>query len=364
MPLQIPSLPEVRGLSRDFLAAYLTGGADLPPNSRARVLSDDNAGLAFGAYQFIARLAVEFLPDEGGAGGEFLERWANIYVGGRQAATFATGTAVASGIAGTVLPAGSQLAGGNGATFETTQALTVGPSPAPVPIRAITAGSAANLAVGTSLSLATAVAGVNATATLTALQPGIDTESDDSLRERVLFRMRRVPQGGDADDYIGWARDVPGVTRVWVSPHEMGPGSLAVRFMMDDLRAGSRGLPNPNDIATVRAYLDERRPVTVQDLYVGAPVTEPIGFRVRALTPNTAAARNAIAASVTAMLAERAAPARAVGGRRVAAQTIFAAWVSEAISAAAGVVSFHLDMDDHVMPTNASLATLGSISFG
>ena len=45
------------------------------------------------------------------------------------------------------------------------------------------------------------------------------------------------------------------------------------------------------------------------------------------------------------------------------AQTIYAAWVSEAVLSAEGVDYFDLAFFDAVMPNNASMATLGSVTF-
>ena len=43
-------------------------------------------------------------------------------------------------------------------------------------------------------------------------------------------------------NYIIWAfSSIPGVTRAWAAC-EIGPGTMTVRFMMDDLRADNRGV--------------------------------------------------------------------------------------------------------------------------
>src|SRR6478736_4591283 len=84
---------------------------------------------------------------------------------------------------------------------------------------------------------------------------GADTETDDQLRARVLFRIQQPPMGGDANDYVAWALAVPGVTRAWCSPLEMGMGTVTVRFMMDELRASNGGFPLGEDIETVSDYL-------------------------------------------------------------------------------------------------------------
>jgi uncharacterized phage protein gp47/JayE len=363
MPLQIPTLAETRGLSRDAVIEALRVGA-LPGNCPAGILADDNGALAFLVLQYIARQAKEYLPDQ--AGEQMLQRWADIFLpGGRKAATYSMLTATLSGPAGTVVPQGTQFSY-KGILFQSLADATLGgvDVTTTLSVRALTAGIVGNLDTGTGLSLIAAISGVTASATVTGITSyGVDIESVDSLRDRVLFRIRKPPMGGDADDYVAWAREVPGVTRAWCAPNEMGPGTVTVRFMMDDLRASSGGFPTAADCATVRAYLDTVRPVAVRDLFVSSPIAQPISVAIGNLSASSASTKAAVIASLSAMLRERAAPAQAVNGALVPAQTIYAAWVSEAISAAEGVDYFDLGFSDAVMPNNGSMATLGTVAF-
>ena len=89
------------------------------------------------------------------------------------------------------------------------------------------------------------------------LDGGVDTENDDDLRARILFRIHQPPMGGDADDYVAWALSVPGVTRAWAAT-EMGIGTVTVRFMMDELRADQDGFPNGDDIVMVENISRQR----------------------------------------------------------------------------------------------------------
>ena len=201
---------------------------------------------------------------------------------------------------------------------------------------------------------------------MSALAGGTDPETDDELRARVLLRIRKPPMGGDADDYVFWAMQVPGVTRAWCSPQEMGPGSVTLRFMMDDLRATANpttsGFPLAADVAAVQAYVNTQRPVTA-DVFVVAPIPEPIPFTITSLNSNTVATQAAIATSTAAAILQRGRPAYAAGGASQPAQPIYAAWISDAVLAASGVVSFDLTMADHVMPTKGSLAVPGVITY-
>ena len=365
MTLTIPTLSETRGFSRDDVVEALRVDA-LPGNAPAAILADANAGLGFLALQYLQRTGVEFLPDL--AGVQMLQRWSDIKLpGGRKAATYSVLAATLSGPSGTVVPQATQFSAG-GILFQSLADVTLGGTgvATPIAVRALTAGAIGNLAVGAVVSLVAAipVAGgsVTSSATVTGITtPGVDVESVTAWRNRVLFELKRPPMGGDADDYERWTLQVPGVTRVWVSPNAMGPGSVTLRFMMDDLRGGiGQGLPTDEDIARVKSYLDSVRPVTVRDLFVFAPTLYPLTVQISNLSRNNASTQAAIIASIQAMLMQRAAPSRAVNGSRVPAQTIYAAWMYEAISAAEGVDYFDLDFPDTPMPDGSCMAVLGS----
>ena len=368
-----PTLATVRANNK----AYIEGRLNEPliPNDLPRVLADVNAGNAHLNLQYLDWQANQLLPDT--AQGAFLERWATIFLvnadgsKGRKAATYAGGTvSIVATVADTPLPAGSILSalyGSTTLTFQTTAATAIATTATPVPVRALQAGAASNLAVGSALSLAAAVPGISSSSALVvSLAGGTDQESDAALRVRVLFRIQQPPMGGDASDYVAWATGYPGVTRAWCSPLEQGAGTVTLRFMMDELRATSdpttSGFPLAADVAALQAYINTVRPVT-SGAFVVAPIPEPIPFTVAGLSPNTTATQAAIATSTAAAIVQRARPAYASNGVAQAAQTIFAAWISDAVLAAAGVFSFDLQMADHVMPTKGSLAVPGLITY-
>jgi uncharacterized phage protein gp47/JayE len=168
-----------------------------------------------------------------------------------------------------------------------------------------------------------------------------------------LRRIQQPPMGGATYDYEAWALAVPGVTRAWAAP-EQGIGTMTVRFLMDDLRASDDGWPTPADIETVASYIDLKRPVTVKDCYVLAPIKEFIDITIANLIPDTADAQAAIEKSIRDMLFDQAAPG----------QTIYAAWISYAIMNAQGIQSFNLiTATDFVMPSLGHMAVLETILF-
>jgi uncharacterized phage protein gp47/JayE len=339
----------------------LPGSDAAVPNSVLRVLSDVQGGLCHMTLQYVDWLSLQLLPDT--AETEWLDRHGEIWLVnadgtvGRKSATLTDGTVTVTGVGGTVLPLAAQMSqggGGGGVVYETTEQITIDANlPTTVAVRALTPGTVGNQVAGASLSLLNPPVGVDTIATVLELDNGTDVETDDELRARVLQRIRNPPMGGAIADYEAWALAVPGVTRAWAAP-EQGAGTITVRFLMDDLRASDDGWPTPSDIETVAAYIDEKRPVTVKDCYVLAPIKEFIDITIANLVPNTTETQAEIEASIEAMLFAQAAPG----------QTIYAAWVSYAIMSAPSVQSFTLiTTADYLMPNLGSMAVLETILY-
>jgi len=349
---------------RDDVTAALKG-AVMVANNVLRVMSDSQGGLAHLILRYIDWLANQLLPDT--AEKIWLDRHGDIWLvnadgsTGRKDPTYSEGIASFTGTQGQVIPIFTQLmAQGEGVAFETTEEIEIGAAPTNGAIRATVAGTAGNLPAGANLSFVVAMGGIDTTVTVVELVGGTDQETDDDLRARVLERIQKPPMGGDADDYVAWVLACPGVTRAWCAAREMGMGTVTVRFMCDALRASNAGFPLATDIATVQAYLDEKRPVAVKDFFVEAPIPEPINYTLRIIN-DSLSLRQQAEDSVAAMLFDRASPGFTVGGVPQSATTIYAAWVSEAISRI--VSEFDLTMADHPMPNNGCLAVLGTVTY-
>jgi len=197
------------------------------------------------------------------------------------------------------------------------------------------------------------LAGVQATATAGLLSGGADVETDDALRARLLDRIQQPPQGGAAADYIAWALAVPGVTRAWVYPGELGDGTVTVRFVRDNDGSGAAIIPDATEVATVQAYIDARRPVTAK-VTVVALVAVPINFTITGLTPGTTAVQAAVSAELQDLLLREATP----GG------TILLSHMRAAISAAAGETDYALTSPTaNVVSTTGNMSTMGTITW-
>ncbi|WP_126456739.1 baseplate J/gp47 family protein [Sulfuriflexus mobilis] len=285
---------------------------------------------------------------------EILERHASLWLkNGRKAAAKSGGNITVTGTDGKVILAGTIWQRSDGAEFSADAEATIAAGSATVAVTASESGTEGNTAAGSKLNLVETADGVNSAATVDVdgLTGGTDIENGDSLRARVIARKQQAPHGGASFDYVTWVLEVPGVTRAWVYPQELGLGTVTVRFMMDDTYAD--GIPLAADVTAVQDYVDAVRPVTA-GLTVVAPVAVPLNFNITGLSPNTAAVKLAIEAELKDLVAREAVP----GG------TILLSHVREAISIASGeadhvLVSPAVD----VTHTTGQIATFGVITW-
>jgi uncharacterized phage protein gp47/JayE len=357
VPWTTPLLKDIRGFVRDNIRGSLPGADASIPNSVLRVLSDAQGGLCHLTLQFLDWLALQLLPDTAEA--EWLDRHGDIWLVnadgsvGRKVATFSTGTATFIGPQfGATVPQYTQLFYA-GLGFQTLAEIIADDTGGDAPIQALDPGSAGNLPAGTVISLASSVPNIASAVTVVSMQGGADTETDDELRARVLQRIREPPMGGDASDYVNWALRVPGVTRAWCS-QEMGIGTVSVRFMMDDLRADNGGFPLPGDVDAVEAYINTVRPVSVEDVFVLAPIPYPVNLYFTYLDSDDSSTRAAIQQSLLAVFFERQSPG----------ETWYRAWSDEGVAGAPGVNAYALVAADEVMPDKGHMPVLGDITYG
>ena len=363
MPWQTPTLRQVRSLVRDSVQSTLIGSDASVPNSVLRVMSDVQGALCFLTLEYLDWLALQLLPDT--AEKEWLDRHGYIWLtnadgsSGRKLATQASGSVIVTGVTNSIVPLGTLLGatGGSTPTYQITEQIYVGAGPTEASAVSLIAGTDGNLEPGDTIAFVAAPPpGVDNVVTVMTMDGGAETETDDELRQRILFRIQQPPMGGDADDYVLWALSYPGVTRAWCYPLEMGIGTISVRFMMDDLRADYDGFPTPTDVANVQAYLDQVRPVAVKDFFVAAPIPFPINLLIVNLNSDDASTRANITESLKTMFTQRAQPG----------QIWYRAWSDEAIINAVGVVSYALGnnpQDETVMPDNGHMAVLGDIQY-
>jgi uncharacterized phage protein gp47/JayE len=358
MPFLIPDLPALVQRTANAFRVNLKGSdAKLWPNN-VSVAAKVIAGAIWEPFAFLDYIRQQIFVST--ADGPFLERHALEYGMARLPATFAQGSIVLTGDPNVAVPAGLVCRRADGVLYDVTSSGTTdGSGNITLQVRAQVAGKGGNAAPGVAVTLTALVDRMNVVGAVASAGIGLgaDIESYESLRQRVLFRKRMPPHGGAAHDYIAWAREVNGVTRVFVDPVTATNNrtSVGVWFLMDDTY--ENGIPLDSDVAAVATYIDVLRPAGAI-VSVAKPEAVPIDITL-SVSPDTTAVRNAVIAELRDLFRRQA---------RVSTltepYTLYRSKLIEAISIATGE-----DHDNLTAPAGdvaidaGSIPVLGEVTF-
>lgn len=367
MPYARPTLSELRANVAADQAAELDGSDPLLRFANLRILGKTQAGLThlqYGYVDWIARMAVPFTAED-----EYLEAWGAFKGVYRKDATSADGFATFNGSAGEI-PAGWGLVRSDGVKYTVSAAASIGGGTVQVEATANDPGAAGNCVVGTQMSLASPIPGIQSNGSVTSpFTGGADVEDNDAYRERVLEAYQESPAGGDESDYIRWAKGVAGVTRAWVARNGFGAGTVVVYVMLDLANATSGGFPIGTDgVATaetrsvVKATGDQLRvanalydlqPVTAL-VYGVSPIRDNINFTISGLIGASAATKQAIAAAISDVFFRNGAP----GG------TVNLSDIESAIGAVSGTAGFVITSPTgNITSATGHLPVLGTVTY-
>lgn len=201
--------------------------------------------------------------------GEYLDLRAAEYGITRKPGTKATVEITASGTDGAVIPAGTRVVAADGLVFVTDAAATILSGTATIAATADQVGSAYNAAAGTLTQLFQNIVGVEDITNTAAATGGSDSETDEALRERVLFRLRAPATSGNAYHYQQWALDVAGVGAAKVLPLWAGAGTVKVVLASPDM-----GAVNEDVRAAAAEHIETQRPIGADVTVVSATAKE------------------------------------------------------------------------------------------
>lgn len=343
-----PTLAEiVDRVQVDFVSRLSLVGAVLR-RSLVYVLSRVVAGASHMLHGHLEYLGKQLFPDL--SDDAYLVRQASLYGLTKTAATYATATVTATGTNGVTIPQDTYLVRSDGARYLVDADVTISGGTATLAVTAELAGADYTLEAAVSLSLESPISGVDSTTTVAAsTADGNDQEETESLRTRLLERMSEPANGGTEADYIAWAKEVSGVTRVWVSPLELGPGTVVVRFARDN---DASPIPDAGEVTAVQTKLDDEAPVHAT-VTAFAPTDSPQNFTIT-VVPDTSAVRAAVEAELEALILREGEP----GG------TLLLSAMRTAIGTSSGVTDYTLTSPaaDVTYAANA-LPSLGTITW-
>lgn len=361
MPFTRASLSTIVDRIKSDFESRIDGATSLLRRSFLKVLATVNGGAFHLLYEYLDYQARQLFVVTADTAG--LEAHSSEWGITRTAATIATGSGEATGVNGTVIPAGTELSSTDGVIYSTDADATIAAGVATLDFTANVAGADGNDDAGITLTFVSAIVGANTTVTVDSdgITGGADAESDDSLRARILARKRQPPFGSIENDYINWMKEVSGTTRAWTLPLYQGAGTVAVAFVRD---GDTPIFPTSSQRTAMYNYLLEHTD-PASGLLVGVPVTAQPGLSVLNIAattinfeigmyPNTAAIQADVEAELENLMLRAAAPD----------STIYLSEISEAISLGIGQGYHRLISPTNDLTTTAlQLHTLGTVTF-
>lgn len=270
----VPTLEEIRAsILRDYQTYY--PNADTSEDSDAYARASSLAACAEGIYAHQKWLIKQFFPDT--ADTEFLEKHAGLRSLRRRNATYAAGKgATISGNPDAVIAVGLQIKTEDGRFYETTESAVISSGgTAVVAVRSLATGAVQNIKTATKGSFMAAPVGVSTDVVLNDVVGATNAESDSSLLERLLNKIRRPAAGGNKYDYKDWALEVDGVEQAYVYPLRRGLGTVDIAITADN------GVPSDDTVRRAQEYIDQERPVTAKESKVVKPDVTKVNFNIQ-----------------------------------------------------------------------------------
>lgn len=270
----VPNLEEIRAsLLRDYQTYY--PNADTSEDSDAYARASSLAACAEGIYAHQKWMIKQFFPDT--ADTEFLEKHAGLRGLRRRNATYSAGKgATVSGNPDAVIAVGLQIKTEDGRFYETTESAVIPASGSViVAVRSLATGAVQNIKTATKGSFMAAPVGVSTDVVLNNVVGATNDESDSSLLERLLNKIRRPAAGGNKYDYKDWALEVDGVEQAYVYPLRRGLGTVDIAITADN------GVPSDDTVRRAQEYIDQERPVTAKESKVVKPDVTKVNFNIQ-----------------------------------------------------------------------------------
>ena len=175
----------------------------------------------------------------------------------RKEATKAIANLTVIGSYGAVIQKGSIFSTADGKNFLATDTATIGTSgEIEIKAEAQEAGADYNVNAETIIKIPISIYGVQSVINQDAAHDGYEEETDDALRERVLFKVRQPATSGNKNHYMLWASEVAGVGGVKVLPLWSGNGTVKVVITNTDNAIASADL-----IKQVQEHIEAEAPI-------------------------------------------------------------------------------------------------------
>lgn len=218
-----------------------------------------------------------------------------------------------------------------------------------------------NLPAYTPVTLQSPVANIddNAFVNYQGLSGASDREDREAFRARLLDVIRNPVAHFNISDITRLAKEVTGVTRVFVKEVTPAAGQVTIYFTTDN---DISPIPNATTVSSVKSKLLTIKPANMSDadLIVSAPGTEVVNFTFSALSPNTSTMRASILENLKQFFADNTSVGVAI------VQDAYRSAIFSTIDTSTGeaVVSFTLSSPSGtVTPASNELPVLGTVTW-
>ena len=171
---------------------------------------------------------------------------------------------------------------------------------AQVPVESEDSGTDMNLSSGATLTIVDSIEGIDneAYAQYLGIVGGSDEETDEALRSRVMQSRANPVTNFNSAAIEKKAREVNGVTRVYVKEIYPEVGDVTVLFVRDNDEESI--IPSESEIAEVKSAIVEIMPANTSESYihVDAPSITSVDFVFESITPWTTTMEAAITNSL------------------------------------------------------------------
>jgi uncharacterized phage protein gp47/JayE len=228
-----------------------------------------------------------------------------------------------------------------------------------VSVESIDFGQDVNLPLDSIMTLQSPIVGVDDDASVDSqeLAGGTDQETDEQLRDRFLDRVQNPVAHFNVAEITAKAKEVNGVTRVFVEEITPAIGQVTIYFTRDN---DENIIPTAPEVAAVKDSILTIKPANTSDddVIVEAPTPVETDFVFNAIAPNTPAMKEAVAANLQQFFLEQ-----TVVGQDVQAVAYNSAIFNTVDSSGQRIQGFDLFAPvGNITVVAGELATLGAVT--
>jgi uncharacterized phage protein gp47/JayE len=206
-----------------------------------------------------------------------------------------------SGTNGSVCAAGTLWqSADNGLVYSQVADATISGTTASAQMECLTEGADGNLDPALTLTLPSPVAGITGAVVASTVEAGVDAETTEDYRVRILQRMRYQSIVGTAAGYITQALQVEGIVKAFAK-RKTSSSDIQVYPLVAS--TGANRIPDAPTLAIVQAYLQSvsRRLLSVT-VTAEATVERTCAITITGLSPGDAATKATVEAAIDAYM--------------------------------------------------------------